>query len=107
MGGMHAVHTHKCCVGACLPPRWGMALADKEAGKGGERRNPSTRIQMGGRAGGGVEATEKGTYNLILGELLDEEKDHVRRAVMCVWRWACVNACRRGRGQVRGEGELT
>lgn len=74
-----------------------MAFADKGRPKGGrEEILPHAFKWEGGRAGGGVEGTEKGTYNLILGELLDEQKDHVRGAVMCGGRWACVSACRPG-----------
>jgi len=77
-----------------------MALKDKRLVKG-ERRNPSTRIQMGAHDGSGEPQGEEGTYNLIFGELLDEQKDHVRGAVLCVAEGVREWACGRRGGQHR------
>jgi len=73
----------------------GNGFKGQEAGEGGEKKSFHTHSNGSARRG------EEGTYNLIFGELLDEQKDHVRGAVLCVAEGVREWACGRRGGQHR------
>lgn len=86
-GGAHAASTNRK---ALFWSMWGMALGHNRHAKGGEKEEILQHAFKWEHDAGG-ERREKGTYNLILGELLDEQKNHVRGAVLCVKEGACVS----------------
>jgi len=102
----HSTITHTNDVRELVFLHGGGGLGRQGAGKRREKKSFHTHSngRERGRLACGSNRKRKGTYNLILGELLDEQKDHVRGAVVCVAVGVRECVCADGAGQVH---ELT